>query len=356
MPYGNLNVDTVTTSTAGGVLGAGNASLLKNRLINGSMVIDQRNAGASVTGVSGAVYTVDRWQVQCSQASKLTVQQNAGSVTPPTGFVNYLGVISSSAYTVGASESFYLNQRIEGLNIGDLGWGTADAKTVTLSFWVRSSLTGSFGASLWNSAANRVYPVSYTISAANTWEQKSITIAGDTSGTWLTSNGIGINVNFGLGFGSSISGTSGAWNAGTGFMPTGATSVVGTSGATFYITGVQLEVGSSATGYEYRQYGTELSLCQRYYAFVIGPAQTMYIDGYQTSGNNICIVTVNPTTMRATPTGAVVGNWNTTNTSAGNPTIYTGFEATTLTWSASATGRLYAYNQLNAGYSLSAEL
>jgi hypothetical protein len=236
----------------------------KNRIINGAMMIDQRNAGASVTPTS-AGYTLDRFIYQLSQASKAAIQQNAGSVTPPTGFSNYLGVTSSSAYSVGASESFYIVQRVEGFNFADMAWGTANAQTVTLSFWVRSSLTGTFGAAVWNSAANRAYPVAYTINAANTWEYKTITIPGDTTGTWIgATNGIGVNVAFGLGFGSSISGTSGAWNAGTAFMPTGATSVVGTNGATFYITGVQLEKGSTATSFDYRPYGTELALCQRY--------------------------------------------------------------------------------------------
>jgi hypothetical protein len=240
---------------------------MKNRIINGAMVIDQRNAGASVdtTTTGNPTFTLDRWAYQCSVASKFTVQQNAGSVTPPAGFINYLGATSSSSYSVGASDLFLLNQCVEGLNCTDLGWGTANAKTVTMSFWVRSSLTGTFGGSLSNSAFNRSYPFSYTISAANTWQQISVTIAGDTSGTWLTTNGIGIRVYFGLGVGSTYSGTAGSW-AGSGlFSATGATSVVGTSGATFYITGVQLEVGSSATGFEYRQYGTELTLCQRYY-------------------------------------------------------------------------------------------
>ena len=260
-------IDKITTSVANTSLGAGNASTIKNRIINGAMVIDQRNAGASVdtTTTGNPTFTLDRWAYQCSVVSKFTVQQNAGSVTPPAGFINYLGATSSSAYTVGASELFLLNQCVEGLNCTDLGWGTANAKTVTMSFWVRSSLSGTFGGSLSNSAFNRSYPFSYTISAANTWQQISVTIAGDTSGTWLTTNGIGIRVYFGLGVGSTYSGTAGSW-AGSGlFSATGATSVVGTSGATFYITGVQLEVGSSATGYEYRQYGQELALCQRYF-------------------------------------------------------------------------------------------
>jgi len=239
----------------------------KNRIINGAMEIDQRNAGASVaaSNASTVTYTLDRWPYYADVSSKFTVQQNAGSVTPPVGFVNYLGVTSSSAYSVGASERFVIQHRIEGLNIADLAWGTASAKTITISFWIRSSLTGTFGGALRNSAANRSYPFTYTISSANTWEQKSITIAGDTTGTWLTTNGSGIIISIGLGVGSTYSGTAGSWVAGNYQSATGATSVVGTNGATLYITGVQLEAGSVATEFERRPYGTELALCQRYY-------------------------------------------------------------------------------------------
>jgi hypothetical protein len=239
----------------------------KNRIINGAMVIDQRNAGASVTQTTTALYPVDRFLIVGSVASKFTAQRNAGSVTPPAGYINYLGLTSSSAYTVGAAETFVVQQRIEGLNIADLAWGTASAATVTLSFWVRSSLTGTFGGSLRNSAVNRSYPFTYTIASANTWTQASVTIAGDTTGTWLTTNGIGVSVIFSVGTGSTDSGTAGAWAATNYTSATGATSVVGTNGATFYITGVQLEKGSTATSFDYRPYGTELQLAQRYYQF-----------------------------------------------------------------------------------------
>ena len=246
----------------------------KNRIINGAMVIDQRNAGASQTTSTINTYMVDRWYNSNSQNSKYTVQQNAGSVTPPVGFINYQGATSTSAYTVLTGDFFFIVQPIEGLNIADLAWGTANAATVTLSFWVRSSLTGTFGGSLRNSAANRSYPYSYTISSANTWEQKTITIAGDTSGTWLTTNGTGILVSFSLGMGATYSGTAGSWVGANYASVTGATSVVGTNGATFYITGVQLEKGSTATSFDYRPYETELALCQRYFekSFDIGTA------------------------------------------------------------------------------------
>jgi hypothetical protein len=236
-----------------------------NRIINGDMKIDQRNAGASVTPTNGS-YALDRWKFFVTQASKLTCQQNAGSVTPPVGFGNYLGVTSSSAYSVGSTDYFCLNQPIEGFNTSDLAWGTASAAPVTLSFLVRSSLTGTFGGALNNGAFNRSYPFSYTIASANTWTPISVTIAGDTTGTWVgATNGIGLNVTFGLGSGSTNSGTSGSWASGFLVQPTSTVSVVGTNGATFYITGVQLEKGSTATPFEYRPYKTEESLCRNYY-------------------------------------------------------------------------------------------
>ena len=237
----------------------------KNRLINSAMVIDQRNAGAATANTING-YTLDRWRVFQSVAGKFTVQQNAGSVTPPAGFNNYLGVTSVSAYSVGSGDYYLVDQPIEGFNVADLNWGAATAQTVTVSFWVRSSLTGTFGASISNESFNRTYPFTYTISSANTWEQKSVTIVGDTAGSWNKTNSIGMQLRFVLGCGSSrLSSSINQWNNAGFDGPTGSTSVVGTNGATFYITGVQLEKGSTATSFDYRPYGTELQLCQRYY-------------------------------------------------------------------------------------------
>ena len=265
MAYGTVQADVIGTSVAGSNLGAGNASIMKNRIINGAMVIAQRSTASVSVQTSAQYVAIDRWGVYNTQNSKCTVQQNAGSVTPPAGFTNYQGITSSSAYSSLSSDIFTTYQVIEGYNIADLGWGTANAKTVTLSFWVYSSLTGTFGGALQNGGSNRSYPFTYTVSSANTWEQKSITIAGDTTGTWNSTNGAGIQLFFDIGVGSTYKGTTGSWSGSLYFGATGATSVVGTNGATFYITGVQLEVGSSATGFEYRQYGQELALCQRYY-------------------------------------------------------------------------------------------
>lgn len=331
MPITLDGTNGITTPTYGG---ADTSEYLvpvtafKNRIINGGMTIDQRNAGASVTNNSAElVFPVDRTNIYGTVSSKFTAQQNAGSVTPPVGFTNYLGCTSSSAYTVGAAESFWVQQRIEGFNTADLQWGTANAKTVTLSFWVRSSLTGTFGGSFQNSASDRSYPYSYTISAANTWEYKTVTVAGDTSGTWIgATNGMGIKIFWGLGSGASVSSTAGAWAAGSYTSATGATSVVGTNGATFYITGVQLEVGSTATSFDYRSYGTELQLCQRYYAKTfpqnIAPANGLgasYYFGYSVNTTNPYTIWKFPVTMRAAPTvtlfndrsGGAAGQWNT---------------------------------------------
>jgi len=262
-----ISSPTLINATINGAVASG--FTMKNRIINGDMVIDQRNNGASITPTTDGQYTIDRWKVGLTQTSRFSIQQNAGAVTPPAGFTNYLGATSLSAYSVGSGDTFLIQQNIEGFNVADLNWGTANARTVTLSFWVRSSLTGTFGGSVINNAANRAYLFSYTISSANTWTQISITVAGDTTGTWLTNSLTGIVVRFGLGSGSSFSGgPTGVWQAGNIVQPTGTVSVVGTNGATFYITGVQLEQGSSATSFEWLPIGMELLLCQRYYQLV----------------------------------------------------------------------------------------
>jgi len=237
----------------------------RNRIINGAMVINQR--GFNGAGGTNGTYTLDRWCVQNnSGASRYTVSQNAGSVTPPAGFVNYLGLTSSGSYSVTSTDVIGIYQQIEGYNAADLNWGSANAKTVTVSFWVRSSITGTYSCTLLEGNTGTVsYPATYSVSSANTWEYKTITIAGPTTGTFQTTNLSAIQVLFNLGNGSTYLGTANTWNTGAYFAATGQTNWVGTNGATFYITGVQLEVGSTATSFDYRPYGTEFDLCRRYY-------------------------------------------------------------------------------------------
>ena len=285
---------------------------LKNRIINGAMVIDQRNAGASVTADGNAVFPVDRWKIEDATDGVFTGQQVSDA---PVGASYSLKVtITTADASLGATQYASCYQLIEGYNTADLAWGTANAQTVTLSFWVKSSLTGTFGGSVTNSGWGSTYPFTYTISAANTWEYKTVTIAGSTSGTWLTTNGLGIGLFFGLGVGADYSGTAGAWTTGVKISATGATSVVGTNGATFYITGVQLERNTTATPFEWLPYSTELALCQRYYyktfgqevAPVNGAAYTNGIGvpaigtAYTTSSVRNQVVFPQP--MRTTPT------------------------------------------------------
>jgi hypothetical protein len=315
---GDNTTKAASTAYVNSITGTNGINGFKNRIINGAMVIDQRNAGASVSAsvLSTVTYTLDRWAYYATQASKFTIQQNAGSVTPPAGFTNYLGVTvgASANVTVGAGDAFLVRQGIEGLNVADLGWGTANASTVTLSFWVRSSLTGTFSGSFTNDSANRGYAFTYTISAANTWEQKTITVVGDTTGTWLKTSGAGIYVGFSLGTGSSSSGTANTWVGGSYINGnSSAVNPIATNSATFYITGVQLEKGSTATSFDYRPYGTELALCQRYYQQIGGTqAADFGSAGYNTTGQPVTTWTSFPQ-MRASPTVTKVGTWTVSN-------------------------------------------
>jgi len=281
-------------------ISATNSLGFRNRILNGDCRIDQRNAGAEINPAVDDTYYLDRWKVTSGAAGKFKIGQNAGSVTPPAGFSKYLGCTSLSAYSVGATESFLITQVIEGFNFADMDWGTANAKSVTLSFYVYSSLTGTFGGSLRNSAVNRSYPFSYTISSANTWELKTVTIAGDTSGTWIgATNGIGVLVGFSLGSGSSRVSTAGAWAASNYTGVTGQTSVVGTNGATFYITGVQLEAGTNASAFERRDYGRELMMCQRYAIQLVNTNPEWIATGFANSGTNAFATIQLPVVMRS---------------------------------------------------------
>jgi hypothetical protein len=287
-----------------------NASLgFKNRLINGDMRIDQRNAGASVSLNNASGFGCDRWQARIVGGGVVSLQQ---STIASAGFVNSQGLtVTTADSSVASTDDYKVGQFIEGLNVADLGWGTANAQPVTLSFWVRSSITGTYCVSLQNSAENRSYPATYVINSANTLEYKTITIAGDTSGTWLTTNGIGIRLNWNLGSGSSYNGTANSWNASDARTVSGAVNWIGTSGATFYITGVMLEKGSTATNYDVRPYGTELALCQRYYQELLCSPR---LSPGACPGNQPTLVYSLMTTMRATPTVSIttINNYGTT--------------------------------------------
>jgi hypothetical protein len=288
----------------------------RNRIINGDMRIDQRNAGASVTATTTVVptYTLDRWAYYCTQASKFTIQRNAGSVTPPSGYSNYIGLVSSSAYSVISTDNFQIIQRIEGFNTSDLAFGTGSAKTITISFWVYSSLTGTFGGEINNDAGTQYYPFSFSISSANTWEQKTITIAGSTTGTWASDNSNGLQFSISLGMGSTLVGTAGAWTSSQILAPTGSVNLVATNGAYLYITGVQLEAGSTATDFERRPIGTELALCQRYFS------RTDSFNAVGASSSTVISTISFPVEMKSNPTIDTTGVIKVTDTVSGDYT------------------------------------
>ena len=302
MPITIDGTNGITTPTYGGTDTSEYlvpVTAFKNRLINSDMRIDQRNAGASVTAsANGTYYGVDRTLFFKDSAAAFTLQQSS---VAPSGFTKSLLVTVTSASSSTAANGVVVQQNIEGLNTGDLSFGTATPSTITVSFWVRSSLTGTYCVALRNSAFNRSYVAEYSISSANTWEYKTVTIVGDTTGTWLTDNNTGIRVVFDLGSGSNSNATANTWTASGSTRTTNQANFANTSGATFYITGVQLEKGSTATSFDYRPYGTELQLCQRYFWKLVSGNQLMIGSGSQYNNTSVNNVTQFPVTMRTSP-------------------------------------------------------
>lgn len=331
---------------------AAGTGFFRNRIINGAMEIDQRNGGSAVTiNNTFALYTVDRFLAENnSGGGTFTVQQ---STDVPTGFKNSLVVtVTAVDSSLGATDRSYINHRIEGNNIADLSFGTAAAKTVTLSFWVKSSITGTYGGTLLNDNATRCYPFTYTINTTNTWEYKTITVVGEPSGTWQTSAGIGMQVLFGLAVGPTYSGAPGAWTSTLVLSANGAGNFLANSGATWRLTGVQLEVGSVATPFERRLYGQELALCQRYYQTypnTITYRATPFSSSFAVRQTGMLCVP-----MRAAPSVTVttsgIGNQNTTTTVIGTFNTHVQFEAVTPNSSA------WGNPHYDVAYNASAEL
>jgi hypothetical protein len=283
----------------------------RNRIINGDMQIDQRNNGSAVTVNDYATFfSVDRFKLLGQSSDGVFTAQR--SSTAPTGFVNSLLItVTTADASIGSSQEYTVRQNIEGYNVADLGFGTANAKTITLSFWVRSSVTGAFGGSFMNNNDTRTNPFSYTINSANTWEYKTITITGDTSGTWQTTTSTGLCILWSLGVGTGLKGTAGTWSGSSFYAPTSSVNLISTLNATLYITGVQLEAGSQASGFEFLPVDVNLIRCQRYFS------KSATNTGLTGCGVMTC-VTFNqtelfgycpwPVTMRATPTVTIFDN------------------------------------------------
>ena len=283
--------NTGTAATLSSING-GPISGARNRIINGDMRIDQRNAGAAVT--AGGSYPVDRFQVNLVGGGVVSFSR---STVAPAGFTNSLSATVTTPDSSIASADYYrFLQIIEGFNAADLQFGTASASPVVASFWVRSSVTGTYSLGLQNNNSSRSYVASYTISAANTWELKTLTIPGDTSGTWLTDNSAGIRLFWDLGSGSSWDQAPNTWSATNTWKSSSQASWISTNGATFYITGVQLEAGTVATPFERRSYGQELALCQRYYQRYSNLSMRQYVSNVMRFDTQL------PVQMRANPT------------------------------------------------------
>jgi hypothetical protein len=331
----------------------GSTSPNKNRIINGAMLVSQRYGTSSVTPGSGT-YPIDRFQNTQSTASSFSYQQ----VAPPTalaGFVYCQKATVLAARTPAAGDRYDYLQAVEGLNITDLAWGTSSAKAVTASFWVYSSVTGTFAVSISNGGVNRSYVNTYTISSANTWTQVTVTFPGCPDGTWSTDNGTGLILFFDLGCGSNSETTAGAWQTGFYERTSACVKLVNTVSATFYITGVQLEAGTTASPFEYRQYGTELALCQRYYYQRLG-SQAVYWDAYSASGTYPTWSGGHPVQMRASPTCAIVGTYSYGNASNAAMSGITELTVNIQTNSGASTSRTYFHSNAASGYSASAEL
>ena len=266
----------------------------RNLIINGNMQIAQR--GTTGTAVPGGSYIAsDRWKAwDASDAVAVVSQETDGPTGQFTKCLKYNVTTADASIT--ASQFGMVRQMIEGYNIIDLGFGTASAQSVTISFWVKSSLTGSHGAALNNGNEDRSYPFAYTISVANTWEYKTVTIPGDTSGTWDTDNTAGMIITFGMGTGSTYEGTADAWQAGNKFQPTSTVANIGTI-SNWNVTGVQLEANTTATPFENLQYGQQYTLCQRYYQTLLDCNQSYVNAGMHVGGR--CQFN---TEMRANPT------------------------------------------------------
>jgi len=309
----------------------------RNLIINSEMKVSQR--GTSFAPLTNDIYSLDRWQYYTAGAGVITGSQ--ATDTPNGNFKNSLKAdVTTADASVAAGDLSTFLQKIEGLDCSALGWGTAQAKSITVSFWVKSPKTGTHSIALRNSAQDRSYVAEYTIDSADTWEQQSITVAGDTSGTWLTTNGVGLQWNVLLMAGTTFTTTAGSWGAGNYYGSGNQVNCLDSTSNDFYFTGVQLEVGSAATPFEHESYTETLQKCQRYYVEIHPKLNSTTVRGYSQSGISIMGRFQFATIMRAEPTCAVVGTWSVSN--CGQPSFST-FDVSGFTLSASASGSGQTY-------------
>ena len=254
----------------------------RNLIINGAMQVAQR--GTSSTAVTaGGYYTVDRYRLSYNDGLDELQFTQEQSTDAPTGFSNSLKLtVTTAETTLAAAERVRLQQRIEGQNLQHLKYGTSDAEYLTLSFYVKSNVTGTYGIHLDNDDSARGVCATYTINVANTWEKKTVSIAGDTTGSFNNDNDRALDISWvlvaGTDYTSGTLATSWESNTNANNAPSGQVNLVDTVSNSWQITGVQLEVGDTATPFEHHNYGDELAKCQRYYQRIWFRANNIFTD------------------------------------------------------------------------------
>jgi hypothetical protein len=340
----------------GQTINTNNTYGFKNRIINGNMVVNQYTPGSSVSSTAGTtVRPIDRFFVDNNGSGTVTCAQSTSVY--PAGFTNSLSLTVTATDTAAAGDYLLLSQAIEGYNTADLNWGTANAATITVSFWVRSSITGTYGASIRGGTSFQSYPFTYTINAANTWEQKTATIAGPTTGTFASTTSQSFQVMFDLGSGSNFNGTANTWQSGSYWRTSACVSWIANSAATFYMTGLQIEVGSQATSFDFRSIGQELALCQRYYSTIGKDSTNSFIlGGYGLAGAAAYATYTNPVTMRTNPTVTAVGTFYVAN--CGQPSVTGTAGATSIGFATlvTSTGGFVVASSTTYYFTVSAEL
>ena len=274
----------------------------RNIVINGAMQVAQRGTSSTSSGR----YTLDRFEA-IATFGEATVTQSQDSTSPDEFGKSYKIAIGSTAETVGTTEQQYIRYKIEGQDLQQLKHGTSSAESMTLSFYVRSSVTGTYAISFYSNDSNKNHVKTYTVDSANTWERKSVTVSGNTSDAFDNDNAVSLSIHWMLTQGSNYLGDNSSLNT---WVTYGNTNFAGNvnagfgtnANATFFLTGVQLEVGSQATPFEHRSFGEELQLCKRYLSQVSEASdnQVVHLVGYN-QGSGACRYSLH-TEMRAAPT------------------------------------------------------
>tara|TARA_B100000131_G_scaffold315945_1_gene355241 strand:+ start:521 stop:1708 length:1188 start_codon:yes stop_codon:yes gene_type:complete len=385
--HNSATSDAITTAADGtctaritGMTGGGGLSH-RNKVINGAMTVSQRATSASVSGDSNGVYKVcDRFKFRVKGGAAYTTSQSS---TSPDGFSKSLKVdITTADTSLSGDDQAWVAQYIEAQNLQDLSYGTSGAQSITLSFYVRSNKTGTYFVAL-NQADNGYKNIGfqYTINSANTWERKSFLIPGDTSGVINDDNGTGLELYWWLAAGPTY--TSGSirssWTTySNGDFGAGQSiNLLDSTSNEWYLTGVQLEVGDTATSYEHRSFGDELARCQRYYCksynYGTAPGTDTMVGSkwgrnYSADGRsaNTCQVTF-PVTMRDTPTvtfrgihTGATGKWTTGSSNPNNSntdmTVTSLYDLSENGWTSMNTADVTAEKFFGGHYEATAEL